>query len=304
MKVLYVEDNEQDADLTARRLARVAPAIALATAHTLADARARLAADEAAGALPDVLLVDVRLPDGNGLELLGEVRARGLPIAVVMLTGSGDEALVVTALRSGADDYVVKAGHLHRAPAGHAGGCRRDVPPVVGAPLDAHPRAVRRAERQRRRPAAAPPGALRAARAGGGGVHGAGGAGADCRPRSHRRPGRAAARLQAARHERAGRRARGAPRARPEPAHHRHHRPRRRDERGADAQARRHRLPRQAGRPAAPAAGGHRERVVPRAARARARRAGARARSASARWPSPSATCSGSATRGARSRCT
>ena len=44
MKVLYVEDNEQDADLTCRRLARLAPDIVLATAHTLADARARIAA--------------------------------------------------------------------------------------------------------------------------------------------------------------------------------------------------------------------------------------------------------------------
>src|SRR5471032_2458399 len=122
MKVLYVEDNEQDADLTCRRLARLAPDITLATAHTLAEARARLAADEVAGGLPDVLLVDVRLPDGNGLELLGEVRARGLPIAVVMLTGSGDESLVVTALRGGADDYVVKAGsYIERLPATLAG---------------------------------------------------------------------------------------------------------------------------------------------------------------------------------------
>ena len=122
MKVLYVEDNEQDADLTCRRLARLAPDIAVATVHTLAAARARLATEETAGELPDVLLVDVRLPDGNGLELLGEVRARGLPIAVVMLTGSGDEALVVTALRSGADDYVVKAGtYVDRLPVTLAG---------------------------------------------------------------------------------------------------------------------------------------------------------------------------------------
>ncbi|MEP6503285.1 MAG: diguanylate cyclase, partial [Betaproteobacteria bacterium] len=122
MKVLYVEDNEQDADLTCRRLARLAPEIAMETAYTLAAARARLADDDARGALPDVLLVDVRLPDGNGLELLGEVRGKGLDIAVVMLTGSGDEALVVTALRSGADDYVVKAGaYLDRLPATLAG---------------------------------------------------------------------------------------------------------------------------------------------------------------------------------------
>jgi len=117
MRVLYVEDNEQDADLTCRRLARLAPEVIVETAYTLAAARAGLARDEAAGALPDVLLVDVRLPDGNGLELLGEVRARGLPLPVVMLTGSGDEALVVAALRSGADDYVVKAGaYLERLP--------------------------------------------------------------------------------------------------------------------------------------------------------------------------------------------
>jgi diguanylate cyclase (GGDEF)-like protein/PAS domain S-box-containing protein len=114
MNVLYVEDNAQDADLTCRSLQRQAPHIAIETAHTLAAARERLAA----GPLPDVLLVDVRLADGNGLELLGEVRAQALPVAVVMLTGSGDEALVVTALRSGADDYVVKAGsYLERLPA-------------------------------------------------------------------------------------------------------------------------------------------------------------------------------------------
>ncbi len=113
MRVLYVEDNEQDADLTCRLLKRRAPDIEVETAHTLGAARQRLAQAPA----PDVLLVDVRLPDGNGLELLGEVRAQALPVAVVMLTGSGDEALVVTALRSGADDYVVKAGaYLDRLP--------------------------------------------------------------------------------------------------------------------------------------------------------------------------------------------
>jgi diguanylate cyclase (GGDEF)-like protein/PAS domain S-box-containing protein len=121
MQVLYVEDNEQDADLTCRQLRRLAPQIAIETVHTLAAARARLAtleAGEGGARLPDVLLVDVRLPDGNGLELLGEVRRRALPVAVVMLTGSGDEALVVTALRSGADDYAVKAGaYIERLPA-------------------------------------------------------------------------------------------------------------------------------------------------------------------------------------------
>ena len=49
MKVLYVEDNEQDADLTCRRLARLAPDVEVTTVHTLAGARERLAAHEVAG---------------------------------------------------------------------------------------------------------------------------------------------------------------------------------------------------------------------------------------------------------------
>jgi diguanylate cyclase (GGDEF)-like protein/PAS domain S-box-containing protein len=154
MHVLYVEDNAQDADLTCRSLRRSAPQIVVETVHSLAAARARLdgaeatvnadaepvanGADPLADALPDVLLVDVRLPDGNGLELLAEVRARGLAVPVVMLTGSGDEALVVSALRSGADDYVVKAGaYLDRLPATLAAVVQafRATPPRPAPPI-------------------------------------------------------------------------------------------------------------------------------------------------------------------------
>jgi len=112
MKVLYVEDNPMDAELTRRHLARSAPQITLERVDTLAAARERLLP---AGVLspdlqlPDLLLLDMQLTDGNGMELLSQVRAQALPVAVVMLTGSGDEAAVVAALRGGADDYVVKA---------------------------------------------------------------------------------------------------------------------------------------------------------------------------------------------------
>jgi PAS domain S-box-containing protein len=60
----------------------------------------------------------MRLPDGNGLELLSEVRRQGLPLAVVMLTGTGDEATALSALKAGADDYLIKSGdYLARLPA-------------------------------------------------------------------------------------------------------------------------------------------------------------------------------------------
>jgi diguanylate cyclase (GGDEF)-like protein/PAS domain S-box-containing protein len=108
LRVLYVEDNAQDADLTRRHLARVAPHIRLEVVTGVDAARAALAQPP----LPDLLLCDMNLPDGSGLELLRSVRDLGLRLPVVMLTGAGDEATVVAALRGGADDYVVK-DHRH-----------------------------------------------------------------------------------------------------------------------------------------------------------------------------------------------
>jgi PAS domain S-box-containing protein len=113
MHVLYVEDNPHDADLARRELARHAPQIHLEIALSLSAARARLAA----GPAPDLVLVDLRLPDGSGLELLAEVRQQGLPLAVVVLTGQGDEETAVAALKAGADDYLTKKeGYLGRLP--------------------------------------------------------------------------------------------------------------------------------------------------------------------------------------------
>ncbi len=56
---------------------------------------------------PDLVLLDVMLPDGSGFELLRELRAAGRT-PVIMLTARGDEADRVLGLELGADDYVVK----------------------------------------------------------------------------------------------------------------------------------------------------------------------------------------------------
>lgn len=114
MKLLYVEDNPRDADLARRELARHAPHVTLDTALTLGEARARLAENPGV----DLVLADLHLPDGNGLELLAEIREQALPLAVVILTGQGDEDTVVAALKLGADDYLAKReDYLARLPA-------------------------------------------------------------------------------------------------------------------------------------------------------------------------------------------
>ena len=59
----------------------------------------------------DVLLLDVRLPDGNGLDLLAEIRVSGHPLQnlpVVMMTAYGELEDAVNAMKFGASDYLKK----------------------------------------------------------------------------------------------------------------------------------------------------------------------------------------------------
>ncbi len=104
MHILHVEDNRLDADLAVRDLARSAPDMHVTPAESLAEARALLGD----AARFDVVLIDLRLPDGSGFELLAEIRRRQQALAVVMLTGSGDTDTAVAALQAGADDYLCK----------------------------------------------------------------------------------------------------------------------------------------------------------------------------------------------------
>lgn len=110
MRILHVEDNFQDADLTRRALERALPGVVLTSAPSLAEGWRALES----GAVFDLLLADLHLNDGSGLELISGVRGRDMPMAVVMLTGSGDERSAVAALKAGADDYMVKRGDYLR----------------------------------------------------------------------------------------------------------------------------------------------------------------------------------------------
>ena len=57
---------------------------------------------------PDIILLDLRMPDRSGLEVLQEVREREIKIPVVMLTTSNEEQDLVEALRNGAQGYLLK----------------------------------------------------------------------------------------------------------------------------------------------------------------------------------------------------
>lgn len=104
MNILLLEDNKIDADLTQRCLSTSIPDCKVEIVSTLKQAKLQLLNTSTY----DIALLDMNLPDGNGLELLMEIRQLDLKLAVIILTGSGNEEVAVAALKGGADDYVVK----------------------------------------------------------------------------------------------------------------------------------------------------------------------------------------------------
>ncbi len=108
IRILYVEDNAVDIELTRRALRKSAPFIQMDVVSSQKDALAALEQSEEADY--DLVLADRNLPDGDGLSLLTHIRGRNIPTAVVLITGGGDEELVVAALKAGADDYIIKRG--------------------------------------------------------------------------------------------------------------------------------------------------------------------------------------------------
>ena len=75
----------------------------VAAAATLGEARASLA-----GRVPRVLLTDLQLPDGHGIDLIREVRQKHPETEIVVISALGDEETVVTAITVGATGYILK----------------------------------------------------------------------------------------------------------------------------------------------------------------------------------------------------
>jgi len=104
LRVLIVDDSETDAESLSRMLRRQTDELVMTVETDTAAAALELLAHETI----DVALVDYRLPDMNGLDLLRSIAAEHPETATVLLTGQGSEAVAVQAIKGGARDYLVK----------------------------------------------------------------------------------------------------------------------------------------------------------------------------------------------------
>jgi DNA-binding response OmpR family regulator len=105
-QLLVVDDEEQIAAVLEEHFR--ACGYAVDVAHNGSDAL-RLAVARR----PDAVLLDITMPGPDGSEVLSRLRAVDPTVAVVMLTGNGDEELAKKLLRAGALDYVRKPFDLY-----------------------------------------------------------------------------------------------------------------------------------------------------------------------------------------------
>ena len=103
IRVLVVDDDYRVARLHAAQVARVPGYECVGEAHTVAEARAAITRER-----PDLLLLDVYLPDEDGISLLQSLREAGEDVDVIIITAARDVGTVRAAMRGGAVYYLVK----------------------------------------------------------------------------------------------------------------------------------------------------------------------------------------------------
>src|SRR6516165_3712581 len=128
MRLLLVEDEDAIADPLAEGLRR----------EGFDVERVATGAEALEAAEPDVVLLDVGLPDTDGFSLCRELRGRS-EVPIIMVTAKGEEVDRVVGLEVGADDYIVKPFGFREVVARIRAVSRRTTTRTVSGPLHAGP---------------------------------------------------------------------------------------------------------------------------------------------------------------------
>lgn len=103
-RILIVDDDRAQAEMVSEFL-RISGFEQVAIAANIASLWPRLRGGDV-----DLILLDYKLPDGTGLDVLAQLKQRGYRIPVVMVTGQGSERVAAKAIQNGAADYLIKSG--------------------------------------------------------------------------------------------------------------------------------------------------------------------------------------------------
>lgn len=103
LKVLLVDDHEVVRTGLKTLIDAQADMVVVGEAGTAAEGVRRVGYDE-----PDVVVLDVRLPDGTGVEACREIKERFPDVSVLMLSSFADEEALMSAILAGAAGYVLK----------------------------------------------------------------------------------------------------------------------------------------------------------------------------------------------------
>jgi len=134
LRVMLVDDHEIVRDGIRAMLHAEDDVVVTSEAGTV-----REAVDEADRTRPDVIVMDVRLSDGSGIEATREIRAKHPETRVLMLTSFADDEALFASIMAGASGYVlkqVKSGDLMRAIRAVGAGDSLLDPSVTSAVLD------------------------------------------------------------------------------------------------------------------------------------------------------------------------
>lgn len=114
IRVLLVEDGDPDAKLVRLSLMKQPTKcdqgieFHLELARTCQQARATLQSTRF-----DVILLDLSLPDSQGLDTIRAIRAVASDAAIIVMSGNSDEEMAIQAVQTGVQDYLVKGAHVH-----------------------------------------------------------------------------------------------------------------------------------------------------------------------------------------------
>jgi len=103
IRLLLIEDNPLDADLINEYLSECPTKFVIETCSRLKDGLVRVGNGQV-----DVVLLDMNLPDSNGIDTLKAALEVGPGIPIVVMSGLDDKVTGVEAVQCGAQDYVVK----------------------------------------------------------------------------------------------------------------------------------------------------------------------------------------------------